>query len=91
LKFLYLEFFSKIIPRDIKKINFFNIDIEGSEIKVLKKINWKIFKPEIICSEIILKNFKDIYEDKVYQILKNNGYILYSKLVNSVIFVRNKK
>lgn len=80
--------FQRFTKKEIKKINFFNIDIEGSESKILKQINWKIFQPKIICAEIISKNFKDIYKDQVYQILEENGYVLYSKLVNSVIFLK---
>ena len=83
------DFFSKKIEEDIKKINLFSIDIEGAELDVLNSIDWERFKPEIICIEIILKNFDQLYENEVYKILKFNGYSIYSKLINSVIFIKN--
>ena len=76
-------FFKENITEHISNINFFTIDIEGAELDVLNSIDWKIFKPEIICVEIITLNFDDIFEHEVYKILKLNGYSIYSKLVNS--------
>ena len=81
--------FQRFTKKEIEKINFFNIDIEGAESNIIKQINWKIFQPKIICVEIISKNFKEIYKDKTYQILEENGYVLYSKLINSVIFLKS--
>jgi len=83
------NFFLKKVGEDIKRINLFSIDIEGAELEVLKSINWENFKPEIICVEIIIKNFDDLYENEVFKILKLNGYTFYSKLINSVIFIKN--
>ena len=34
-------------------------------------------------------NFDDIFEHEVYKILKSKGYNIYSKLVNSVILLKN--
>lgn len=82
-------FFKENITEHISNINFFTIDIEGAELDVLNSIDWKIFKPEIICVEIITLNFDDIFEHEVYKILKLNGYSIYSKLVNSIILLKN--
>jgi FkbM family methyltransferase len=35
-----------------KKIDFFNLDVEGHELQVLKSINLKKYKPTLICVEI---------------------------------------
>ena len=35
-----------------KKIDFFNLDVEGYELNVLKNINFKQYKPTLICVEI---------------------------------------
>ena len=82
-------FFKENITEHINNINFFTIDIEGAELDVLNSIDWKMFKPEIICVEIITLNFDDIFEHEVYKILKLNGYSIYSKLVNSIILLKN--
>ena len=81
--------FEKNLNDEIKKINFFNIDIEGSEIEVLNNIDWDVFKPKIICAEIISENMDGIYHHETYKILIRNGYEIYSKLYNSVIFKKN--
>ena len=82
-------FFKENIKDYINNINFFTIDIEGAEVDVLNSINWEVFKPEIICVEMLSLNFDDIFEHEVYKILKSKGYNIYSKLVNSVIWLKN--
>ena len=62
-----------------KKIDFLNIDIEGNEINALKTLDFKIYRPKLICVEIHnftsdrLKkgNFKD---HSIYKFLKQKGY-----------------
>ena len=62
-----------------KKIDFLNIDIEGNEINALKTLDFKIYRPKLICVEIHnfnsnrLKkgNFKD---HRIYKFLKQKGY-----------------
>ena len=62
-----------------KKIDFLNIDIEGNEINALKTLDFKIYRPKLICVEIHnfnsnrLKkgNFKD---HMIYKFLKQKGY-----------------
>ena len=62
-----------------KKIDFLNIDIEGNEINALKTLDFKIYRPKLICVEIHnfnsnrLKkgNFKD---HMIYKFLKKKGY-----------------
>ena len=82
-------FFKENLKDYINNINFFTIDIEGAEADVLNSINWEVFKPEIICVEMLSLNFDDIFEHEVYKILKSKGYNIYSKLVNSVILLKN--
>lgn len=81
--------FEKKLKDEIKKVNFFNIDIEGSEAEVLNNINWEIFRPRIICAEIISNNMNEVYQHDTYKILISNGYEIYSKLYNSIIFKKN--
>ena len=62
-----------------KKIDFLNIDIEGNEINALKTLDFKIYRPKLICVEIhnftvnrVNKgNFKD---HSIYKFLKQKGY-----------------
>ena len=81
--------FEKILKKEASKVNFFNIDIEGGEPEVLNNIDWEIFKPNIICAEIISDNMRQVYEHDTYKLLISKGYEVYSKLYNSVIFKKN--
>jgi len=62
-----------------KKINFLNIDTEGSDLEILKKLNFKKYKPELICVEL-LDSFnassKIIKKNKIYKFLVNKKYKL---------------
>ncbi len=64
-----------------KKIDFLNIDIEGAEIKVLKTLNFNVYKPSLICIEIL--GYRDlnfdqreikIQSDEIFQFLNKKGY-----------------
>lgn len=82
------DFFQKEIKNKSNKINFLSIDVEGTDLEIIKSINWKNFKPKIISVEILSTNIKDIYESEIYKILNLNGYSISSKLFNSVIFTK---
>ncbi len=64
-----------------KKIDLLNIDVEGSEMKILSCLSFKIYNPKIICVEILgyrhLKydeKEKAIKTNEVYRFLTNKGY-----------------
>tara|TARA_B100000787_G_scaffold101139_1_gene74704 strand:+ start:719 stop:1420 length:702 start_codon:yes stop_codon:yes gene_type:complete len=85
------DFFDKELKKDLSKINFLNIDIEGGELELIKLIDWNIFMPNIICIEIIVNNFNEIFKSEIYKIISSKDYKLFSKLYNSVIFVKDLK
>ena len=76
-----------------KKIDFLNIDIEGNEINALKTLDFKIYRPKLICVEIHnftsnrLKkgNFKN---HSIYKFLEQKGYKHFWKNEFSFIFKR---
>ena len=64
-----------------RKIDFLNIDVEGAEMKVLKKLNFKQYDPSLICIEILgyreleaHDREKKIKEDNIYKFLVEKGY-----------------
>ena len=62
-----------------KKINFLNIDTEGSDLEILKKLNFKKYKPELICVELVDSfnpNSKIIKKNKIYKFLVRKKYKL---------------
>ena len=64
-----------------KKIDFLNIDVEGAEMKVLKKLNFEIYDPNLICIEIL--GYRDlnhndreakIKDDEIFKYLVDKNY-----------------
>lgn len=91
-----LNFFINKNFRKLEKIDFLNIDVEGSEINVLKSIDFKRYKPQLICVEI--HNTKKLYDtnyrylrsNAIYKYLINKKYKVVWKKKYSFIFERNK-
>ena len=69
-----------------KEIDFLDIDVEGADFKVLKGINFKRFKPKLICIEIHKKNYK---KDLIYKFLVKKKYSLVWKRHFSYLFKVN--
>ena len=92
-----LNFFLFKNFKKLDKIDFINIDVEGVELDVLKSLNFKKFKPQLICIEIhnIKKmfdtNYKYLRLNKVYNFLIKKGYQEVWKKKYSFIFERNIK
>ena len=89
LDFFLEKFFKKNIEIDLLKI-----DVEGEELNVLKSIDLKHFKPQLISIEIHNKEniFDDSYEyyknDEIYIFLQKLNYDLIWKNQYSFIFDR---
>ena len=66
-----------------KKIDLLDIDVEGSDLKVLQGFSLKKFKPELICVEIHDTN---ISNSETYKFLNNSNYELIWSGVFSHIF-----
>ena len=61
------------------KINFLNIDAEGKDFEVLKGLNFKRYKPKLICVEMVDSfnpSQKVIKENKIYKFLIQKKYKL---------------
>ena len=61
------------------KINFLNIDAEGNDLEVLKGLNFKRYKPKLICVEMVdifNPSKKVIKKDKIYKFLIQKKYKL---------------
>jgi len=91
LNFFIAKFFKKL-----EKIDFLNIDVEGAELNVLKSLNFKRYKPQLICIEI--HNTKKMYDtnynylksNNIYKYLVNKKYKIVWKKKYSLIFERKK-
>ena len=54
-----------------RKIDFLNIDIEGADYEALKSLDFKIYRPKLICVEIY---GEDIEQSEIYLFLKKLNY-----------------
>ena len=71
------KIFSDLIKNDF---DFLNIDCEGNDYKILKSINLKFYKPELINIEVY-----DDTKNNIYQYLHQNGYeLLIAKSVSHI-------
>ena len=78
----------------IRKIDFMNIDIEGSELKVLKTLNFNYFDIKVICIEMLNQFFtkrNKINKDKIIKIFKQNNYTLKFKTFANYVFIKNER
>lgn len=72
--------------RPTQSIDFLNIDVEGYDYKVLKSLDFSIYKPSVILIESLNSNIAKIEDDEIYQFLKLNSYFLVAKTFNTLIF-----
>ena len=66
-----------------REIDLLDIDVEGADYRVLLGLNFKKYKPKLICVEIHNKNIKD---DKIYKFLIDKGYTLIWSNIFSHLF-----
>ncbi|MBP1646552.1 MAG: hypothetical protein H6Q16_2130 [Bacteroidetes bacterium] len=83
------EILDKYIPKDVNKIDFMSIDVEGFDLEVLESNNWDRYTPKIIVIES-LSTASDIFSAlncEVALFLKSKNYTLCSKSHNSLFFL----
>ena len=90
-----LNYFISKYFKKLDMIDFMNIDVEGVELNVLKSLNFKIYKPKLICVEIhnikkmFDKNYKYLKTNSIYNFLVKKGYKIVWKYKYSFIFERS--
>ena len=82
-----------------KKIDFLNVDAEGSDLDVLKSLNFDIYRPKLICVEIItdpalapgykFSNITKLEDSEIYNFLIKLNYTKTWSGVFSHIFADN--
>ena len=82
-----------------KKIDFLSLDVEGSELSILKNFNFRKYSPKVIVVEYLdlsLKkleiknlNIDNIIKSDIYKLLISNKYTLANVLHSDLVFIQN--
>jgi FkbM family methyltransferase len=70
------------------RIDFLSVDVEGFDAEVLGSNDWDAFAPEVVLAEVRVETLDEVQASPVAQVLGSQGYVLFSKLVNTAIFTR---
>jgi len=72
-------------------IDFLSIDAEGADFEVLQSLNFKKYKPKLICIEIWKNSIRnsDIKNHKIYKFLIKKKYKYVKKLADNYFFKLN--
>ena len=74
---------------NINHIDFLNIDVEGSDYKVISSLNLNKIRPKMICIEENRYDIKDIINDTMQNLMNSNDYFLFSRIGVSSIYIDN--
>jgi hypothetical protein len=81
-----------VLDRNLPKnqdIDFLSVDVEGLDFMVLKSNNFEKYKPKIVLIEILGNSFSEIENNKIADYLRQCGYSIFAKTVNTVFFINN--
>ena len=86
-------------PYRDQEIDFLSIDVEGSEIAILKNFNFRKYSPKVIVVEFLdlsLKkleiknlNINNIIKSEIYKLIESNNYTLANILHSDLVFIQN--
>jgi len=83
------EILDEYLPNK-KDIDFLSVDVEGMDYEVLQSNNWRKYKPKAVLVEMLNSDIEKIDEDPIYIFMRENGYKLFAKSVNTAIFIAAK-
>lgn len=79
------EILDQYMPKD-QNIDLLSVDVEGLDFAVLKSNNWVKYSPELILIEILGSTLDELLNKEAAIFLRQFGYTIYAKCVNTVIF-----
>jgi len=78
----------KILRANLKDqiIDFLSVDVEGLDLDVLKSNDWNKYRPKFVLAEVLKSDFHDLNQNSIVLFMKEQGYAVYAKQVNTVFF-----
>ena len=70
-----------------RKIDFLSVDVEGHDLQVLRSLDWRRYRPAAVVVELSRHSVGEVLDHAIHAYLSSLGYVLYSKLLNSCIYV----
>jgi FkbM family methyltransferase len=67
-------------------IDFLSVDAEGYDLNVLKSNNWSRFRPSFVLAEALECTLVGVSENPICKYLFYEGYELYAKTINTLVF-----
>jgi FkbM family methyltransferase len=67
-------------------IDFLSVDVEGLDLSVLQSNDWARYRPAVVVVEVLGASLDSIRDTDVCRYLESQGYFLFAKCVQSVIF-----
>ena len=63
-----------------------SIDVEGLDYEVLISNDWSKYRPKYVLTDVLDSSLHEIEKSQIGKFMKNVGYFLYAKCINTVIF-----
>lgn len=80
------EVLHKHLPPN-QHIDFLSVDVEGYDLKVLRSNDWSRFRPSYVLVEALgMCNVSEVMETQLHEFMISQGFCLFGKLVNTVVF-----
>ncbi len=90
VKIKCLKLNSILEQNNIDSFDYLNIDVEGSEMEVIKGIDFNKFNPRLITIENNDLLLEDYFKSEVYNFLIKNGYTLINKIGVTNFFINKE-
>ena len=68
-------------------IDFLSVDVEGHELAVLQSLDFRRYKPKVVCVETWSSTLRDVMQSDVYSFMEAQGYILVNWIDLNLIFL----
>lgn len=73
-----------------QEIDFLSVDVEGMDYVVLASNDWRSYRPKVVLAEILHSTLHEIYNTDVGRLMRDAGYDVYAKCVNTVFFIEHR-
>lgn len=77
--------FKKELPSN-QIIDFLSVDVEGMDLAVLQSNDWKLYRPRCVLAESLNTSLEDAMGGSIFLYMRSQGYELFAKTYNTLIF-----